>query len=65
MEDKVLYNVLRDISRNGNGTQQAPDYNYIKSLESIGFIKLDWDRTYLTKLGSRVLELLRGQFEKW
>lgn len=65
MEEKVLYNVLRDISKNGNGTQQAPDYNYIKSLESIGFIKLDYDKTFITKLGSRVLELLRGQFEKW
>lgn len=65
MEEKVLYNVLSDISRNGNGTNQAPDYNYIKSLESIGLIKLDYDRTYITNLGASVLNLLRQQFEKW
>lgn len=65
MEDKVLYNVLKNISRNGNGSDQAPDYNYIKSLESIGFIKLEYDRTYITQLGASVLRMLEGKFEKW
>lgn len=65
MEDKVLYNVLKEASRNGNPGDKAPDYAYVKSLETIGFIKLDYDRTYITELGASVLRMLEDKFEKW
>ena len=64
MEERVLYNVLRAISKGGTGSAEAPDGTYLSSLVNIGMITTGWD-TEITSLGRSVLEHLRGKFEKW
>lgn len=63
MEEKVLFNVLKDIWRNKN-TSKAPDKEYLKALETIGMIKIDWDTT-LTDLGHSIYESLQYKIEKY
>ena len=64
MEKKVLYNVLSAISKGESGLKQAPDENYLKSLQEIGMISLGWDNQ-LTSFGHDTLNWLRNQIEKW
>jgi len=64
MEEKVLYNVLKNIRRDKSDGGAAPDREYIKSLANIGLITNDWDM-YLTSLGESMLNLLKKKFEKW
>lgn len=63
MVDKVLYNVLRQI-RKGESVTAAPDDNYIKSLENIGLIVNDWDRS-LTKFGEEIFNYLENKLNNW
>lgn len=63
MEEKVLYNVLKSIGT-GNEYKSAPDREYLKSLEVIGIIKMDWDNT-ITSLGQTILNTLRDKYESW
>lgn len=63
IEQKVLLNVLKAISQNsGDEYKIAPDDEYLKSLENIGFIELGWDNK-LTELGRKILNNL--QSEEW
>ncbi len=57
MEEKVLYNVLKNIGT-GNEDIAAPDKEYLKACETIGLVKLGWDN-YLTDLGRKVKNLLQ------
>lgn len=63
MEDKVLYNVLRNVGK-GQEHTAAPDRDYLKALDTVGIIKMGWD-TELTDLGRTILGTLRNKFEKW
>jgi hypothetical protein len=63
MERKVLFNVLKSIGI-GREFDVAPDREYLKALEKIGLIKMDWDNT-LTDFGKETLESLRDSIEKW
>lgn len=54
MQEKVLFNVLQEISRGGSGMNAAPDHAYLKALETIGYINTGWDNS-LTSWGSSVL----------
>ena len=64
MEKRVLYNVLKAISKGERGVAQAPDGTYLSSLENIGMIKQGWD-VELTDFGRQTLEWLRNSLEKW
>jgi len=64
MEKKILYNVLKAISNGESGHKQAPDGNYIKSLQELGLISIDWD-IKLTVFGNEMYSWLRNQLEKW
>lgn len=64
MEEKVLYNVLKAIKNRGSGRDQAPDENYLKALETIGLITIDWDNS-LTSFGTSILSTLSDKLEKW
>lgn len=57
MEEKVLFNVLREIRRGGTGGQAAPDDSYLKALETVGYVKRGWD-TCLTEFGRATLDRL-------
>lgn len=59
MEEKVLYNVLRNVG-SGNEHHAAPDSDYLKACESIGLIKPGWDRE-LTDLGRFVRDSLESK----
>jgi hypothetical protein len=63
MEEKILYNTLKSIGT-GKEYDAAPDREYLKSLESIGMIKMGWDNE-LTSFGRITLEGLRNKLEKW
>lgn len=51
MEDKVLYNALKNVGKKNNDAGY-PDNDYKKSMQSLGLIKIGWDDE-ITK------------FEKW
>jgi gamma-glutamylcyclotransferase (GGCT)/AIG2-like uncharacterized protein YtfP len=63
MEEKVLYNVLRQVSRNESITA-APDDEYVKALEVIGIIDKGWDRK-LTDLGNGIFKYLDDKLNPW
>ncbi len=63
MEEKVLYNVLRQVSRNESITA-APDDEYVKALEVIGIIDKGWDRK-LTDLGNGIFQYLKNKLHPW
>ncbi len=63
MEEKVLYNVLRQVARNESITA-APDRDYITALITIGMIKDGWDRE-LTALGRSTLDQLENKLHPW
>lgn len=60
IEEKVLLNVLKAISQTNTGDEYkiAPDSEYLKSLENIGFIKLGWDNE-ITELGRKIFNILQ------
>lgn len=58
LQEKILKNVLEAINKGGTGSEQAPDDDYLKALECIGYITIGWDTT-LTPLGSKQLNSLR------
>lgn len=60
---KVLFNVLKSIGT-GNEEIIAPDTNYLKSLETIGLVNLDWDNS-LTSLGQDIKQYLANDLEKF
>lgn len=57
MQEKVLKNVLAKIGT-GKEHDAAPDQEYLKALETIGFIEMGWDNS-LTSLGRRFLNILQ------
>ena len=63
MEDRVMYNVLKSFGT-GDESKAAPDGDYLKSLESVGMVKLGWDNE-LTDLGKFIYSSLQNKFEKW
>lgn len=63
MEEKVLFNVLKQVSK-GEALTAAPNDSYIKALETIGLIKNGWDRE-LTSFGHTTLQQLRSKLETW
>lgn len=63
MEEKILYNTLKAIGT-GKEYDTAPDKEYLKALEKIGLIKMDWDNT-LTEFGRKTLDRLRSVIEVW
>lgn len=50
MEKKILFNVLREIRNGGTGLNSAPDEQYLRAMETLGFINLGWDKA-LTSFG--------------
>lgn len=56
LEEKILYKVLLQILKRENVTM-APDNEYLRALETIGIIKLDWDYS-LTGFGYSLFNLL-------
>lgn len=64
LELKVLFNVLKNVSRGGTGTEAAPDSSYIKALEEIGMIHSGYD-SGLKPLGAYILSCLESKFDKW
>lgn len=58
-----MYNVLKSIGT-GDEYKAAPDKDYLKALEIVGIIKMDWDNE-LTNLGQYILNKLRDKFEEW
>lgn len=64
LESKVLYNVLRSVSRGGSGSEAAPDSAYIRALEEIGMIHSGYD-SGLKPLGVYILSCLENKFDKW
>jgi len=63
MEEKVLYNTLKAIGT-GKENSIAPDQEYIKALETLGFIKTGWDNE-LTDFGKKLLISLQYSIENW
>lgn len=61
MEEKILYNTLKAIGT-GKEYYTAPDKDYLKSLEKIGMIKMDWDNS-LTDFGRSILHFLSSKLE--
>ena len=62
IEEKILLNVLKNIGT-GKEYDIAPDKDYLKALETIGLINLEWDNT-LTKLGTSIMNDLKNRLEK-
>lgn len=62
MEEKILYKVLSNIGT-GKEFDATPDIEYIKALESVGFIKMGWDNE-LTDFGKEMLTILQNRI-KW
>lgn len=63
MEEKILYNVLKNMGT-GKENTAAPDGNYLKSLENIGLITTGWDNE-LTEFGRQILDYLRNRIETY
>ena len=63
MEEKVLYNVLKQVARKESITA-APDWKYVDALAEIGMIKNGWDRE-LTPLGVFMLNTLENKINPW
>ena len=63
MEDKILFNVLKNIGT-GKEYDNAPDKEYLEALNKIGLIKTGWDNT-ITEFGKSVLGYLRNKIEVW
>jgi hypothetical protein len=63
MQEKILYNVLRQVKRKESLTS-APDNDYIKSLICIGMISGGWDYT-LTDFGESIYQILENKLVKW
>jgi len=59
---KILYNTLKSIGT-GNEYLTSPDINYLKDLETIGFIELGWTNK-LTSFGNSVMISLRNKIEE-
>lgn len=59
MEEKVMYNVLRQIDK-GETPTGAPDEEYVKALATIGLITNAWDLS-LTSFGRSVLNYLQNK----
>lgn len=64
LELKVLFNVLKNVSRGGSGVEAAPDSSYIKALEEIGIIQSGYD-SGLKPLGTYILSCLENKFDRW
>lgn len=58
MQEKVLKNVLSKIGT-GKEYDAAPDKEYLKALETIGYIKMGWENT-LTEMGRNTLSRLQS-----
>lgn len=63
MEEKILYNVLREVNYS-NSTSSTSDPEYIQALETIRLIKNDWGYK-LTEFGHSMFSILKNKFEKW
>lgn len=63
MEKQVLYNVLSKIGT-GKESDASPSSDYLKSLETIGMVKLGWDNE-LTDLGRTVRDNLDSELNPW
>lgn len=64
IEERVLYNVLKQIRENKEAIiSAAPDKEYLSSLENIGMISMGWDNE-LTSFGYSMLEMLKNKLEK-
>lgn len=63
MEEKVLYNVLRQISRR-ESTTAAPDRDYVKALITIGMVRDGWDME-LSELGASIMNKLEDKLYPW
>lgn len=63
IEEKVLLNVLRQISKNEIPTG-APDSEYVKALDTIGLIKCGWNNE-ITAMGKSIMEYLDNKINPW
>lgn len=62
--EEIMYEVLKYINRE---SQEPPAHSetFLKALETLGYIKKDWDKTYLTEAGKNNLNRLSRKFETW
>lgn len=62
-EDKVMYNVLRQIA-NKQAITATPDDEYIRALVTIGMVKDGWDKE-LTQFGIYMMNQLPNKLDRW
>lgn len=60
----IMYDCLMYINREKQ-SPPAHSENYLKALETVGYIKRDWENTYLTEAGKNNLARLMAKFQTW